>query len=239
MISRSALLAALLLAAACTPASGEPENADGGMAAGAAAQPAGTGDARAAGHYRLHGGPDTASELDLLPDGHFRFFLAEGALDLRAEGRWSSDGRTVVLNTEPRPTPAAFTAGPVTRTDEAPIVVLVNGPDGRGIASIDVKLHFADGREVEGYTQDYGWHYTDEGPPGMPAWVELSIGMYGLPPQRFPLDGAAGNKFTFTLVPNDLGVQDFRDTPLQVTGEGLVITGPGGTGTYVREGIGQ
>src|SRR6185295_8863249 len=117
-------------------------------------------------------------------------------------------------------TPAAFTAGPVTRTDEAPIVVLVAGPNGRGIAGIDLKLHFADGREIESYTQDYGWHYTDEGPPGTPAWVELSLAMYGLPPQRFPLDAAAGNKFTFTLVPNDLGVQDFRDQALEVTPEG-------------------
>jgi len=63
--------------------------------------------------------------------------------------------------------------------------------------------------------------------------------MYGLPPQRFPLDGAAGNAFSFTLTPNDLGVQDFRDTPLAITREGLVLHLLGGSGTYVRQGRGN
>lgn len=232
MISRSAFVAALLLASACAPANGTPENA---LAANAAAQPAGPGNAAAAGHYRLQGEHDTASELDLLPTGRFRFFYSAGALDLRAEGRWTSDGRTVVLNTEPRPTPATFTPGTVTRTEDSPIVVLVNGPSGRGIAGIDLKMGFADGREIESYTQEYGWNYDQEGPAGVPRWVELSLAMYNLPPHRFPLDTAAGNKFTFTLVPNDLGIQDFQDQALAVTPEGLVITSPGGgSGTYAR-----
>jgi hypothetical protein len=240
MLSRSTALLALLLAGACAPASGEnAATANQGSPAAAPAQPAGPGNAAAAGHYRLRGGPDTASELDLLPDGRFRFFLAAGALDLHAEGRWTSDGRTVVLNTEPRPTPPTFATGPVIRSYDSPIVVLVNGPNGRGIAGVDLKMGFADGREIESYTQEYGWNYDQEGPPGVPRWVELSLRMYNLPPQRFPLDAAAGNKFTFTLVPNDLGVQDFRDTSLEVSPEGLVITGPGGSGTYARANPGE
>jgi hypothetical protein len=240
MISRVTPILALLLAGACVPASGESGAAANQSAtAGAPAQPAGPGNVAAAGHYRLRGEHDTASELDLQPDGHFRFYLAAGALDLHAEGRWTSDGRRVVLNTEPRPTPAVFTPGPVTRTEDSPIVVLVNGANGRGIAGIDLKMGFADGRVIESYTQDYGWQYNQEGPPGVPRWVELSLAMYNLPPQRFPLDAAAGNKFVFTLVPNDLGVQDFHDTVLRVTGEGLVITGPGGDGIYAREGAAE
>ena len=242
MISRFAFVPALLLASACASASGAPENATAahsGAGDGATAQRAGPGNVATAGHYRLRGEHDTASELDLLPDGRFRFFLAAGALDLHAQGRWTSDGRTVVLNTEPRPTPATFTPGPVTRTEDSPIVVLVNGPNGRGIAAIDLKMGFADGREFESYTQEYGWRYDQEGPPGVPRWVELSLAMYGLPPQRFPLDAAAGNMFTFTLVPNDLGVQDFRDQALDVTPEGLVISTPAGTGTYAREPAGE
>jgi hypothetical protein len=231
MNSRSAFVAALLLASACAPASGTPENA---VAANAASQPAGPGNAAAAGHYRLRGEHDTASELDLLPTGRFRFFYAAGALDLHAEGRWTSDGLTVVLNTEPRPTPATFTPGAVTRTRDSPIVVLVNGPNGRGIAGIDLKMGFADGREIESYTQEYGWNYDQEGPAGVPRWVELSLAMYNLPPHRFPLDATAGNKFVFTLVPNDLGIQDFQNQALVVTPEGLVINGPGGSGTYAR-----
>lgn len=228
MISRTMIGALLLLAPACG-GTAEPSN-------GAAPQvAAGPGDTAAAGRYRLQEGPDVVSLLELRPDGHFRYMLSAGALDTHAEGRWTSDGRTIVLNTEPRPTPPTFTAGPVTRTGAAPLVVLVRGPNGRGIAGIDLKMGFADGRELEGYTQDYGWHYVEDDRPPAPAWVELSLAMYGLPPRRFPLDASAGNQFAFTLVPNDIGVQDFRDQALAITAEGLVISGPGGTGTYARE----
>jgi hypothetical protein len=231
MTSRIWLVPLLLFAAACTGAAAPAGN----NAAAVQAAPAGPGNTAPAGHYRLQGGPDTASGLELLLNGRFRFFLSAGAVDLHAEGRWTSDGRTVVLNTEPRPVPATFTQGPVTRTDESPLVVLVNGPGGHGIAGIDLKMGFTDGRELDGYTQDYGWHYVEDDHPPVPAWVELSLAMYGLPPHRFPLDAAAGNKFTFTLVPNDLGVQDFHDTALAVTPRGLVIDGPGGEGVYARE----
>ncbi|HST35106.1 MAG TPA: DUF4604 domain-containing protein [Allosphingosinicella sp.] len=219
------LAALLLLTAACSSAS----------AGGNEANPSLGPDRAAAGRYRLHEGPDVASGLELLPDGRFRYFLAAGALDARAEGRWSSDGRRVMLDTEPRPTPPVFSAGPVTRSDEAPLVVFVKGPDGRGLSSIDVRLGFTDGRIVEGYTQDYGWHYTEATPPGTPAWVELSLGMYGIAPRRFPLDAAAGNHFSFLLTPNDLGVVDFRAQLLDMTGRDLVMTRDGATSTYRRE----
>jgi len=222
MISRASLACLLLIAVAA-----------------ASARPAATRTiahvrpAALAGTYRLHQ-HDTASELALLPNGHFRFVFAAGALDLAAQGRWTSDGRNVTLNTEPRPVPPSFAAGPVSR-GEGPLRINVTNPAGRGLALIDIKLGFADGHVVEGYTQDDGWRLTEEGDPGAARWVELTIAMYGLPPQHFPLDPAAGNDFTFVLTPNGLGVQDFHDTVLPITREGLVLTLMGGQGVYVRE----
>ena len=233
MTHHLALLFLLLATGAYTAASSAPENQ---AAADAAAQSAAPGNVAVAGYYRLRDGPDTVSELLLQPDGHFHFGLAAGALDLSAHGRWTSDGRSVILNTEPRPVPPVFSAGPASRTSEAPLVVKVQTPDGRGLALIDVRVGFGDGRIVEGYTQDYGWQLTEAGDPRTVRWVELSLNMYGLPPQRFPLDEAVGNEFTFTLTPNDLGTQDFRDAVLPITREGLVLTLLGGSGTYVRDG---
>jgi len=238
MMNRLALPAVLLIAGACSAASSAPENAAAANARAAdpaTARPAGPGYVAAAGHYRLRDGPDSVSELLLQPDGRFEFGFSAGALDLTAQGRWTSDGRSVTLNTEPRPVPPVFSAGPVSHSNEAPLVVKVQDPSGRGLALIDVRVGFADGRVVEGYTQDYGWQLTEEGDPRMARWVELSLRMYGLPPQRFPLDPTAGNEFTFTLTPNDLGVQDFRDAVLPITREGLVLTLMGGSGTYVRQ----
>jgi hypothetical protein len=227
MISRASL-ACLLLVAAVSAASARPA----ATRAAAHVRPVAV-----AGTYRLHQ-HDSASELALLPNGHFRFFFAAGALDLAAEGRWTSDGHNVILNTEPTPVPPAFAAGPVSRGEE-PLSIKVTNPSGRGLALIDIRLGFADGHVVEGYTQDDGWRLTEESDAGAARWVELTIGMYGLPPQRFPLDPAAGNEFAFILTPNGLGVQDFHDTVLPITREGLVLNLLGGSGTYVREGRGH
>jgi hypothetical protein len=224
---KALLSAAVLLIAAC------------GAATGTATQneivSAGPGNAAAAGRYRGHAGPDVAAQLELRPDGRFRFMLAAGSLDAHAEGRWTSDGHIVTLNTEPRPTPPGFAAGPVSRTDEHPLSILVNGPGGRGIASIDVRVGMADGRVVEGYTQDYGWQPSAGEEAGTPRWVELSALVHGVPLRRFALDAAAGNAFTFTLIPNDLGVADFHDTEAEITPGGLSLPFMGAPLPFVRE----
>jgi hypothetical protein len=140
----------------------------------------------------------------------------------------------VILNTQPRPTPATFAAGPATR-DDGPLSILVNNPGGRGIASVDVKLGFADGTVLDGYTQSYGWQPQEGANHGQPRWVELSLDMFEVPPRRFPLDPAAGNVFTFTFIPNDLGTYDFRDQALEIAPGQLVMLRGESRVTYVRE----
>lgn len=55
---------------------------------------------RLAGHYYLNGVTEVGSELLLRDDGRFEWFLAYGAMDRTAAGRWTeADGR-VVLTTE-------------------------------------------------------------------------------------------------------------------------------------------
>jgi hypothetical protein len=224
----TAAIAALLLAA-CGGASADPPGDKP-----AAAATAGPGNLAAAGRYRMRGPPDEVSGLELIPDGRFRFGLSAGALDAQAQGRWTSDGRSVILNTEPRPTPPAFAAGPVTR-DEGPLTILVGNPNGRGLASIDVRVGFADGSVIEGYTQYDGWRPEEGAPVGEPRWVELSLRMFEVAPRRFPLDPAAGNHFAFTFVPDDLGILDFRDQALEIEGDTLVMRRGAARIVYARE----
>ncbi len=221
------LAALFLLVAACGAAAG--------MAIDDQAAAASPGGSAAAGRYRGNAGPDVAAQLELRPDGRFLFFLAAGSLDARAEGRWTSDGRTVILNTEPRPTPPAFAAGPVSRDPEHPLSILVNGRNGRGIASIDVRIGMADGRVLEGYTQEHGWQPGIGDEVGTPRWVELSALVHGVPLSRFELDMAAGNAFAFTLIANDLGIADFRDTAAELTADGLDLPFLGAPLPFVRE----
>jgi hypothetical protein len=156
--------ALILLLAACTPAdgnnmAGEAGNQAAGKPAEAPPSMAPPADARAAGRYRMAGSPDEVVAFELLPDGQFRFMMAAGAVDQRAEGRWASDGRTVTLNTWPRPTPPEFRADPVTRGGEAPFTILVKGPDGRGLAAVDLRVGLASQGNVFNFTlvpNDFG-----------------------------------------------------------------------------------
>lgn len=233
-MTRLALLSLLL--AACTPAGSAANQADAGNDAianrSAEAPPsmAPPADARAAGRYRLAGSPDEVVAFELLADGRFRFMMAAGAVDARSEGRWASDGRTVTLNSWPRPTPPEFRAAPATRGGEAPWTILVSDPNGRGLAGVDLRVGLANGETEESYTQNYGWRSGTE-----PRWVEISLAMYNIAPRRFELDGRQGNVFNFTLVPNDFGVIDFRDERFEISGRDLVSNRDGRRSTFRRE----
>jgi len=96
-----------------------------------------------------------------------------------------------------------------------------------------VLLGFADGRRDDGYTQEDGWSPSET---GTPQWIELSLPMYGIQPQRFSLDSAQGNHFTFTLTPNDMHIADFRDRVLEINGRDLLLLGgDGGSMTFRRQ----
>jgi hypothetical protein len=55
---------------------------------------------RLAGHYYLNGVTEVGSELLLRDDGRFEWFLAYGAMDQTASGRWTETDGRVVLTTE-------------------------------------------------------------------------------------------------------------------------------------------
>lgn len=54
-----------------------------------------------AGHYYLAGVMEVGSELVLAPDGRFQWMMAYGSVDQFAAGRWTSDGRSVILAISP------------------------------------------------------------------------------------------------------------------------------------------
>lgn len=188
-----------------------------GLAGGAGAKGPGP-----AGHYRLTGEHDVVSELLIKPDGHFSYGLIAGALDEQAEGRWRREGDVLFLTTEPKPVPAAFSAGEAARTDAAPLTIRVVWPNGRGVAGTDLRVGFAEGDPVDDYTQEDGWALSPE-ERRKPSWVELSLHMFGLPPTRFPIDVERANALTFLLTPNDLGTFDFQDMPADFEPGRLVL----------------
>jgi len=195
---------------------------------------ASAGEARSpAGNYRFEGQPDEASEIRLRSDGRFDYFMAAGALDERAQGRWTRVGDRLRLTTEPKPVPAQFGLRSAARAAGAPLTVKVVSPGGEGIAGVDLRIGFADGSPVEDYTQEDGWTLSDA-EKRAPRWIELAVAMYGLASQRFPIDPEKANALTFTLTPNDLGVVDFSAIPVEIKGDRLLVHRGGGVLSYRR-----
>lgn len=175
-----------------------------------------------AGSYRLVGEQDVASGLMLRSDGRFQYFLSAGALDEHAQGRWSVADGLVTLVTEPAPVPPVFTRGASAKTAAARLSVKVSSPEGGGIAGVDLRIGFDDGAPIEDYTQEYGWSLpADE--KRTPRWIELKVPMHHVASPRFPIDLASGNALAFILIPNDLGVFDFRGVKVEVAEGALVV----------------
>jgi hypothetical protein len=179
-------------------------------------------DARSpyAGRYRVAEGPDTAGGLELRADGRFFYGLSEGALDEHAEGRWSDEGGTISLTTEPKPTPAEFARGP-DRPGEAPTLQVVLS-DARAIGGIDFRIGLGDGSIRAGYTQYDGWTFPS-GAAQPIRWVELAEPIHGVASARFVIDPPASGGLVFVLTPNDIDVVDFTDAVLERRGDVFVL----------------
>lgn len=175
------------------------------------------------GVYRLEGMHEAASGLELTADGHFRYGLSYGALDEVGEGRWTRAGDRILLTTEPEWKAPEFQPVSAARNPEFTVRVQVTGPDGTPMGwPVDVILTYADGTETEGYTQSYGYI------PDLPedtkiAAVKLGLGVFDFVSPPFPVDLARANDLTFRLVPNSLGQPPFKDQPLVIEGEDLVM----------------
>ena len=175
-----------------------------------------------AGHYRLHDGPNTASELVLKPDGKFDYFLTAGSLDEMAHGLWRAEGNSLRLQTLPKPVPPSFAAGPITSVPGEALVIHVTAPSGEGISAVYFTLGFDSGEPVLDYTQDYGWSLTGDD-KRTPRWIEFSLPIYALQSQRFAIDRSKGNSFNFILTPNDLGKIDFSAVQIDIQPHAVVM----------------
>lgn len=101
-------------------------------------------DVRIPGHYYLRGVREVGSELLLLEDGSFEYFLSYGAVDINARGAWRSDGKQVFLDTPPlRPYSAIANVRADTRPAEPGMLTVRVYHRGRPV-SIDVAASSAD-----------------------------------------------------------------------------------------------
>ena len=186
-------------------------------------------------HYRAAEGPDVAAELILQADGTFSYALSAGALDETSQGSWTRDGGTVTFTTEPKPVAPQFEAAEGTQ-DKNAAYLLVTWPNGDGIAGIDFRIGCSDGNVVEGYTQYYGWSFSDE-PCDQPQWIELSEPIHRVQSPRYAI--APGlQSLRYVLLPNDMGLVDLTGATASIDGEKLLLRHPEGMIRFVEYGPG-
>ena len=184
------------------------------------------------GHYYLEGGHEVGSELLLMPDGHFQYFLAYGAYDENATGEWRVDGDLIILNTSGGYTPPRFTLKHSAIKPEQPLTILVKDKSERGIPGIDVLVDYGGTKSETGSTQYYGWQAPRTNSD--PKAIGLGIRIYDVQPQWFKVAGKSHNHYVFIFEPGDLGKVLFRHTPLRLDSGALIMERGGRTMRYVK-----
>jgi hypothetical protein len=192
------------------------------LAAALIAAPATAQDAALVGDYRLTEGPDVAGVLRIGEDGRFVYWLAAGALDERAAGRWQARSGMACLTTEPKPVPPVIEKGPIIAVEGTVPTLLVTWPNGDGVPGVDFVIGFDRGEPLTGYTQYDGWTMP-EGDRRVPTWVEFSEPIYRITAPRFELAASDGGKLRAIVVPNDLGIVDFDAACAERTEAGLIL----------------
>lgn len=173
-----------------------------------------------AGLYQSHQ-MEVGAALELKADGAFRYQLDYGAVSEHAEGRWTSDGRTVLLTTQPHPVSPRFE---LVRDDPAPggEISIALEPPGFGqsfpIDAIATDAATKEQRLVE--TDSDGRVQADA---KFISALEILVPVYGVPAGRFQLDPSRGHRLLLRFRANDLTTADFDREPLVAGREALVL----------------
>jgi hypothetical protein len=172
------------------------------------------------GRYVAAEGPDVAGRMELTRDGRFLYALSAGALDEQAQGRWIQRGAQACLTTAPTPKPPEFQ--PIAPTREQTSTVMVETRGGRGIPGVDLRIGFAVGEPLTGYTQAYGWTLPED-EKRVPLWIELAEPIHRFASPRFEIAADARGRFRAVLIPNDIGTVNFQGACLEAKGDHFVL----------------
>ena len=171
------------------------------------------------GLYRS-GQMEVGAGLELREDGSFRYALDYGAVSETGEGKWTSDGKTVLLTSDPMPKAPAFE---IVRDDPAPA----------GELWVDFQDPGYWGGPLEMLLTIEGEKALIRGEPDSSGRVHAGgkrilavqpiVPVYELFGAPLTLSPDRGHKVTIRFLPNDLGKARFSNHPLTIDGDGLVI----------------
>lgn len=162
--------------------------------------------------------------LVLRPDKTFVYQLDYGAVSESAAGDWSEADGVVRLTSNPVPKAPRFVMVKDECAPKGELTVTLDSGTMEWFQPLELWVGLPDLRQVE--AEEDG--RVDTG--GIqPVSVVPVLPIYELKPEPYPLDPATGHRVTFRFEPNDLGRIDFRNEPLAIDGESLVMQRYGAT----------
>ncbi|MGV3480914.1 MAG: hypothetical protein ACO1O3_13260 [Sphingobium sp.] len=159
--------------------------------------------------------------LLLAADGRFRYALEYGAVSETAEGRWTVEGGTVRLTSEPKVKPPAFA---VVKDEPAPagelrVALADPGFDWGDPLEVAIAFEGQAGRRLRAVGKD-GLVPLEAGE--IPVSVVPVMPVYGIAEPPHPLT-PGGHRILFRFDANDFGRADFNGEPLRIDGTNLVL----------------
>ena len=176
---------------------------------------------------------EIGARLELRSNGRFRYALAYGALDERAEGSWTVEGDRVLLTSGPINAPV-FVFFEQPGTSDGKMRIVLDLPTGWSRQVFDAEVTLADGRVIEQQLSD-DTDVLDVGSGARPLSVRLELPVYGLRSRAFSVPGAGGSSVHARFEPNDLGWVAFARTALQIQAANLILERYGRTIVFRRE----
>jgi hypothetical protein len=173
-----------------------------------------------AGLYELHQ-MEMGGGLELKPNGHFRYALTYGAVDEEGEGDWTSDGKTVLLTSNPMPKAPSFE---LVHDDPAPkgeLYITLQDPGFEWGHPLQAIVADAAKQGFEVSADDSGRVDLTGKPPIVAIAPKMPV--YGPTGDIFPLSADRGHRLLFRFHANDLGNARFDKELLKKDGADLLM----------------
>ena len=165
---------------------------------------------------------EMAGGLELSANGHFRYALEYGAASEQAEGKWRSDGVSVLLTSDPMPKSPTFELVKDEPLPKGELVVQL-APPGFGDTGYRVRAVV----RLKGIAELQDLDLDQDGRADLgsvvPEMLIPRVPVYGDLGPAIPLSADRGHKLLIRFVPNDLGKPRFQDERLSREGDTLVL----------------
>lgn len=166
-------------------------------------------------HMEMGGG------IKLRPDGRFRYELSYGALDEEADGRWTCDGTSVFLTSDPVKSPRFETVS-LGAGSLGQLHITLDVPEGMSHQYFSVLIRRPDGTvERQQFAED-GLTIAFSA-KARPVAILPVLPVFEFAGDPIDLPPGDGIELHLRFTPNDLGKVAFAQTPLKRDGKTLLL----------------